>query len=248
MLTREQRFEAIAVADPAALVPAANALLAAHPVEVLRPPVGGSVMIRAIETAEGSPFNLGEVSVTEAEVELAGQRGYAMVMGFAPEHALAGAIIDAAMEARIDQAPALEALLIASIDSAAREQAAGWETLAPTLVTFDEINDRPAHTFHRRRTREQAVYRAALQALARPGGSTSCPVCAISPRGGSLRVRALAALADHEVSIAVTGATEAETAFASLGTGARLTAASEAGYVLALEDDPSFPGTQTRRP
>ncbi len=139
MLTREQRFEAIAAAEGTTLVAAADAVLARHAVTVLRPPTGGAVMMRAFETAEGSVFNLGEVSVTEAEVEIAGRRGYAMVMGFAPEHALAGAVIDAALEARVEQSDALGAVLRAAVAERAERMAAEWRRLAPTLVSFDEI-------------------------------------------------------------------------------------------------------------
>ena len=138
MFTREERFEALAIADEGRLVAAADDILAEHAVTVLRPPVSGAVMMRAIETAEGSIFNLGEVAVTEAEIELRGERGYCMVMGYAPQKALAGAVLDAAAEAHIAAAE-IEALLREAMDSQDAQQRADWELLAPTRVQFDEI-------------------------------------------------------------------------------------------------------------
>lgn len=88
----------------------------------------------------------------------------------------------------------------------------------------------------------QSVFRQALQALARPGSVYQLPEVRPFPR---LEARygyaLLSAVADHEVSIAVTGASDAEAAFASLGTGARPVPPEEADYVLALADDPGLP-------
>jgi alpha-D-ribose 1-methylphosphonate 5-triphosphate synthase subunit PhnG len=138
VFTREGRFEAIAVADAAELISLADRVLARHEVTVLRPPASGAVMMRAVETAEGSVFNLGEVAVTEAEVELGGERGYCMVLGHAPEKALAGAILDAAAQASV-AATEIETLLAESV--ARREDAdrQAWASLAATRVRFDEI-------------------------------------------------------------------------------------------------------------
>jgi alpha-D-ribose 1-methylphosphonate 5-triphosphate synthase subunit PhnG len=138
VLTREERFEAIALAEEGPLVALADTVLGGHEVRVLRPPAGGAVMMRAIETAEGSTFNLGEVAVTEAEVEVAGERGYCVVMGFAPAKALAGAVIDAAAEAGIAREP-IEEFLRAAVAAKMRADAEEWARLAPTRVQFDEI-------------------------------------------------------------------------------------------------------------
>ena len=139
MLTREERFDALTAADTEALVAMADELLSTHEVTVLRAPAGAAVMMRAIETAEGSTFNLGEVSVTEAEVELAGERGYCMVLGFNPEKALAGAVLDAAAEGRLDSAGEIERLLLGALENRRLAQLAEWNRLAPTRVQFDEI-------------------------------------------------------------------------------------------------------------
>jgi len=138
MLTREERFEALAVAEEDRMVAVADQILGSYAVTVLRPPASGAVMMRAIETAEGSVFNLGEVAVTEAEVEIRGERGYCMVMGYAPQKALAGAVLDAAAEAAIS-VEAIDALLGETLDAMNETRRAEWVSLAPTRVQFDEI-------------------------------------------------------------------------------------------------------------
>jgi alpha-D-ribose 1-methylphosphonate 5-triphosphate synthase subunit PhnG len=139
MYIREQRFEALAMADPSLIEVAANQILATHEVAILREPVPASIMMRATETAEGSVFNLGEVTVTEAEVEISGERGYAMVVGLAPAHALSAAILDAAYEADPGARDGIDAVLDAAIAATRHRHAAEWARLADTRVAFDEL-------------------------------------------------------------------------------------------------------------
>src|SRR5215831_9278003 len=98
-VNREQRFEAIAVAQAADLTLLADAVLADTDVAVIRGPTAGMVMLQARESVEGIRFNVGEVLVTEALVAIGPHQGYALVQGMAHELALAGAICDAAVEA-----------------------------------------------------------------------------------------------------------------------------------------------------
>src|SRR5262245_19998142 len=89
-VNREQRFEAIAVAEAAVLTPLADAVLADTDVAVIRGPTAGMVMLQARESVEGIRFNVGEVLVTEALVAIGPHQGYALVQGMAHELALAG--------------------------------------------------------------------------------------------------------------------------------------------------------------
>ncbi len=138
-MNREQRFEAIAVAEAAELTPLADAVLADTEVAVIRGPTAGMVMLQARESVEGIRFNLGEVLVTEALVAIGAHQGYAMVQGMAHERALAGAICDAAVEAGHPiSTRILDALHAAAARAAAAERAA-WERVAGTRVAFDEM-------------------------------------------------------------------------------------------------------------
>lgn len=66
-------------------------------VKILRGPSLGLVMLRMRETVANSLFNAGEVLVTEVRLELNGQFGFGMVIGDRPRHALASALVDAAL-------------------------------------------------------------------------------------------------------------------------------------------------------
>jgi len=59
-------------------------------IEILRPP-GTGLMMMTVHDAFGTPFHLGEVLVTEAEVGWGGLRGYGQVCGDDPGRALARA-------------------------------------------------------------------------------------------------------------------------------------------------------------
>jgi alpha-D-ribose 1-methylphosphonate 5-triphosphate synthase subunit PhnG len=63
----------------------------------------GLVMLPAIDSAEGTTFHLGEILTAEAHIRLgSGVEGYGMCIGRDLEQAMAIALIDAAVTARID--------------------------------------------------------------------------------------------------------------------------------------------------
>lgn len=64
-------------------------------VRVLKAPAPGMVMVRHVDPLETTRFLLGEVFVTECEVEVDGRLGYGCVAGLAEERALCGALVDA---------------------------------------------------------------------------------------------------------------------------------------------------------
>jgi alpha-D-ribose 1-methylphosphonate 5-triphosphate synthase subunit PhnG len=95
---RTDRFELIAVCEGDALARVADKILAADPpLSVRQEPRPQLVMQRVREPVERRPFNLGEVVVTPAEVDLDGTRGFAMRPGKAEREALSGAVVDAAV-------------------------------------------------------------------------------------------------------------------------------------------------------
>jgi phosphonate C-P lyase system protein PhnG len=96
-------------------------------------------MVRAEEPSERLPFNLAEVTVSEAEVSASGRRGYAMVMGRFPEKALAGAILDVAVEGTHPLTPEIESLLHRAIDAEEGRVGHELQQVAPTRVRFEEI-------------------------------------------------------------------------------------------------------------
>jgi alpha-D-ribose 1-methylphosphonate 5-triphosphate synthase subunit PhnG len=138
-MEREQRLEAISLADQDDLEVLADEVLETLDIEVARGPSVGLLMVRAEEPSERLQFNFVEVTVSEAEVTARGQRGYAMVMGRYPEKALAGAILDVAVEVDHPTRPLIEETLRSALE---RDQVRRRELLArvaPTRVRFEEM-------------------------------------------------------------------------------------------------------------
>ncbi|MEL7529014.1 MAG: phosphonate C-P lyase system protein PhnG [Pseudomonadota bacterium] len=83
--------------------------------ELVRQPETGLVMVRGRMGGTGSPFNLGEVTVTRCDVRLAtGETGSAYSLGRNKEKALQSAVIDA-MWQRGEAKDQIEASIIAPL-------------------------------------------------------------------------------------------------------------------------------------
>jgi alpha-D-ribose 1-methylphosphonate 5-triphosphate synthase subunit PhnG len=139
VLDRERRLEAMALAPTDVLEDLADGVLQTLDVEVSRGPSVGLLMVRVEEPSERLRFNWAEVTVSEAEVIAAGHRGYAMVMGRAPEKALASAVLDVAIEAGHENSAAIEQQLAAVLQTDEQRQRELWERIAPTRVRFEEM-------------------------------------------------------------------------------------------------------------
>lgn len=109
-----------------------------HAYERLRGPETGLVMARGRAGGSGSPFNLGELTVTRCSVRLAdGTLGHAYVAGRRPGHAERAAVIDALMQddSRRSQ---IEATVIAPLEDreTARREARAKESAATKVEFF----------------------------------------------------------------------------------------------------------------
>lgn len=81
----------------------------------LRAPEIGSVMVRGRAGATGSPFNLGEMTVTRCALTLAtGEVGHAYIKGRRKADAEAAALVDALMQT--DRADALRRDILTPLD------------------------------------------------------------------------------------------------------------------------------------
>lgn len=116
--------------------------LPAH--DLLRAPEIGAVMVRGRTGATGTPFNLGEMTVTRCSVRLkSGPVGHAWVQGRDTEHARRAAVIDALMQT--DAAQDLAARVIAPLQAEAEarrslraEKAAGTKVEFFTMVRGED--------------------------------------------------------------------------------------------------------------
>ncbi|MDX5350566.1 MAG: phosphonate C-P lyase system protein PhnG [Paracoccaceae bacterium] len=103
---------------------------------VLRGPEVGAVMLRGRIAATGSPFNLGEMTVTRCSVRLGcGAVGHAWVQGRDKGHARRAAVLDALLQT--DQALRLRATVLDPLHAAATSaRAARAAKAATTRVEF----------------------------------------------------------------------------------------------------------------
>ena len=66
-----------------------------HTVQIIRQPAVCMTMVRAEDSVESQPFYLGEVLVTDCEVQVDRQAGYGLCMGDEPVRCYCMAVIDA---------------------------------------------------------------------------------------------------------------------------------------------------------
>jgi alpha-D-ribose 1-methylphosphonate 5-triphosphate synthase subunit PhnG len=134
---RTDRFELIAACEGSTLAQFADDVLEDDPpLSVRQEPRPQLLMQQVREPVEHRSFNLGEVLVTPAEVELDGQRGFAMVPGKAERAALSGAIVDAAVASGHDETPRIVAAL-EDVAARQREQRRRkWAESKHTTVEF----------------------------------------------------------------------------------------------------------------
>lgn len=139
---RSSRFELIAACDDETLVEHADAVVdGGTTVRVLQAPTPQLVMQQVTEPVHRDAFNLGEVLVTAAEVELSETKGFAMVPGKAEKPALSGAVLDAAVECEHPHTPAIvSALEAAAADREARRRRR-WGETRETRVEFEEMEE-----------------------------------------------------------------------------------------------------------
>lgn len=118
---RRHWMAVLARAEGEAIASLLAPLPALPPHERLRPPETGLVMVRGRAGGDGSPFNLGEMTVTRCAVRLGDAVGHAYVAGRDKRQAELAALLDAAL-----QDPARRDALMDGVITplAARQQAA----------------------------------------------------------------------------------------------------------------------------
>jgi alpha-D-ribose 1-methylphosphonate 5-triphosphate synthase subunit PhnG len=146
-LESEARKGALAVlarAETGALRDAWQGLAGHPPMQVLRQPEVGLVMIRGRIGGGGAPFNLGEATVARAAVRLeSGEVGYGHVLGRETEKALLVARFDALWQSETHR-PAVDEMLtrvrrhLADSDDLARRKTAATRVNFFTLVRGED--------------------------------------------------------------------------------------------------------------
>ena len=140
LLNRSQRCALLAEAEVGELRVLADACLAdGAAVRVLVAPEVGCVSTQVREPIANQRFLIGDVLACRAEVELAGQRGWAMRLGDDRAAVLAAAVLDAEVEAGRPHAADVDELCRAVARRLAERHDQEWAELAPTIVEFEEL-------------------------------------------------------------------------------------------------------------
>jgi len=103
----------------------------------ITPPTVGMIMARVQDGARGDVFNLGEVLVTECQVQIGEREGWSMLMGNRPRGAFDAAAIDAVTSGEHPNVATLDARLTALIAQQDEITAGERAALAATRVQFD---------------------------------------------------------------------------------------------------------------
>jgi phosphonate C-P lyase system protein PhnG len=136
---RDQRVEALAIAQPDALVAAARQVLEiADDLNILAGPSVGVVPLIVEEPVAGDRFIAAEVLATEVRIELDGTEAWAMRLGSDTVTTLAAAVIDAAAERDVLTAE-IDELLTATRSRQQAELDERMAEVAPTEVRFEEL-------------------------------------------------------------------------------------------------------------
>lgn len=133
---RKALMATLAAATPEAVAEKYETLSPPH-YEMVRQPETGLVMVRGRMGGTGSPFNLGEVTVTRCVIRLAtGETGSSYSLGRNKQKALQSAVIDALWQ-REDMTARIEAEIIAPLANAqASEKDTVREETEATKVNF----------------------------------------------------------------------------------------------------------------
>ena len=129
-------LDVLARADVARLMALAETLLPLlGAVEVVQSRTG-LVMLPMRDTVQGTDFHLGEVLVAEAHLRATGGEGYGMIVGRDLEHAMAMAVVDAAI-ACLGQTPTISAFLQSQVAAQAAADTARLQAIEATRVDME---------------------------------------------------------------------------------------------------------------
>ncbi len=139
---RTDRCELLTVCPASKLADFANDILAdGAELSIRQAPRPQLLMQQVVEPVERRPFNLGEVVVTPAEVDLDGSRGFAIMPGKAERAALSGAIVDAAVAGGHPLTRQVLAALERAGERHRGERTREWAESKHTTVTFETLED-----------------------------------------------------------------------------------------------------------
>jgi alpha-D-ribose 1-methylphosphonate 5-triphosphate synthase subunit PhnG len=107
----EQADYILCECDAAALEAFVRELESHHTIQIIRQPAVCMTMVKAEDSVESQAFYLGEVLVTDCEVQVDGQAGFGLCMGDEPVRSYCMAVIDALLLSADPAATGVKAFL-----------------------------------------------------------------------------------------------------------------------------------------
>jgi alpha-D-ribose 1-methylphosphonate 5-triphosphate synthase subunit PhnG len=132
----EQADHILCECDAAALEAFVRELESRHEIRIIRQPAVCMTMVRAEDSVESQPFYLGEVLVTDCEVQVDGQAGYGLCMGDEPVRCYCMAVIDALLLSNGDTATGVRVFLDGQATLIADRQRLEYHLIQQTKVDF----------------------------------------------------------------------------------------------------------------
>ena len=132
----EQADYILCECDAAALEAFIRELEPLHVIVIVRQPAVCMTMVRAEDSVESQPFYLGEVLVTDCEVQVDGQAGYGLCMGDEPVRCYCMAVMDALLQSEGGDAGRARAFLEGQAVLIADRQKLEYNLIQQTKVDF----------------------------------------------------------------------------------------------------------------
>ncbi|WP_120003642.1 phosphonate C-P lyase system protein PhnG [Nesterenkonia muleiensis] len=143
----ENIAEGLALAESQAVIEVADRIVAGAEsdgvvVHVVKPPETGIVVAQIREPLAQKRFILADVQTVQAEVEIAGVRGWSMRMGSDRHAAMASAVCEAEYFRNGPHRGQVQDLAAKTLRAREQKRAQQWRSLVPTIVEFEEVLER----------------------------------------------------------------------------------------------------------
>lgn len=139
-MTRRERTEILITGSPKVAAALAAHITERYDVKVIEEPDAGLVMVKMREGAQRSLFYLGEVTVTEAKVQISQALGLGIVQGDNRELAYQLAVIDAAYNAGLPETAQWAVLLERERQRIADKANHHTAAVLKTKVSFESMD------------------------------------------------------------------------------------------------------------
>jgi len=140
-ISKSELFQALSLGDRAPIIELAGRIVENHDIVVLKKPQRMLVMLRVRESARHTLFNAAEALACECMVRIGDVKGYAACLGEDLARVYAMAVIDAALNAGVDECNQITDVLLNIQKTIAESRAAEAKLLLSTKVDFSVMEE-----------------------------------------------------------------------------------------------------------